>query len=67
MTDEPLIYTSKGNMPIKDLEYRYGWTDNDVETRLTQEWLLGDEVVKSSVHVFLKHGVTVEAKVAKLR
>ena len=27
MTEEPLIYTSKGNLPIKDLEYRHYWQD----------------------------------------
>ena len=67
MTDEPLIYTSKGNLPVKDLEYRHGWVDNDVETRLVQEWLLGDEVVKRSEHIFLKNGIQCKTEIAKLR
>ena len=51
---EPLIYTSKGNLPIKDLEYKYWWTENDEHVAYHEQYLLGDEVVKESAAVKLK-------------
>lgn len=65
--EEPLIYTNKGNLPIKDLEVRHGWIDNENETRFVQEWWLGDEPVKRAEHVFLKKGLSVKTEVVKLR
>lgn len=53
----PLIWTSKGNLPVTDLEERVVWTDNPDETILAHEHWLGDECVKRSVHVYKRTGV----------
>lgn len=55
--DEPLIWTTKGNLPISSLQYRHQWTDTPAETTLVEEYLLGEEIVKRNVHVMLKQGI----------
>ncbi len=64
--DEPLIWTSKGNLPIASLTYRHEWIDNENETTLVEEYRLGDEIVKRSVHVHLKKGVAALAGIGKI-
>lgn len=58
MNDQPLIYTSKGNLPIADLSYSTEWQDSQDATVFVEEYRLGDEVVKRSAHALSKHGVT---------
>lgn len=55
---EPLIYTSKGNLPIAQLAYSSKWEESADATVFIEEYRLGDEVVKRSVHALSKHGVT---------
>jgi hypothetical protein len=59
MSDEPLIYTSKGNVPIASLKYEYAWEDTDNYTKFKERYLdASGEVVKEGAHVFMKKGVT---------
>lgn len=55
--DEPLIYTSKGNLPIASLDYSYGWDDTENALVFWEQYKLGDEIVKRGAHVYTKHGV----------
>ena len=55
--EEPLIYTSKGNLPIANLQYRQGWFESESEISFVEEYWLGEEVVKRSVHTKLKRGL----------
>lgn len=57
---EPMIYTSKGNLPVSSLAYTTEWQDGADATVFIEEYRLGDEVVKRSVHALSKHGVTGE-------
>ena len=57
MNEEPLIFTSKGNLPLADLEQRVSWEDDENNTVFTESYFLGDELVKRSVHVMAKRGV----------
>ncbi len=57
----PLIWTTKGNLPIDSLEYRHGWDDTEAATVFWEEHWLGDEMVKRAAHVLSKTGVTGEA------
>jgi len=57
--EEPLIWTSKGNLPIRDLECRRYWQENDDAITLVEEYWLGEEMVKRGAHVKLKRGATV--------
>lgn len=51
---KPLIWTTKGNVPVEDLKMRHFWIDNEQETTYVEEWYMGDEMVKRSVAVMLK-------------
>lgn len=56
MTETPLIYTAKGNLPVSDLEEKVVWTDNADETICAHEHWQGDECVKRSVHIYKRTG-----------
>lgn len=58
--DEPLIYTSKGNVPVSSLQYRYQWTDTETDISFVEEYLLAGEVVKRNAHCYIKKGVAAE-------
>jgi len=51
MTDEPMIYTSKGNLPIASLRPAVQWTVNENEIILASELWQGEECVRREVHV----------------
>lgn len=53
----PLIWTSKGNLPIADLAYTYYWLDTPDALTFVEEYRLGEELVKSNSHSFLKKGL----------
>jgi hypothetical protein len=58
MTEEiALIHTSKGNLPVASLEYKTQWNDQPEYITFSEYYLLGEEIVKSSLHVYQKHGV----------
>jgi hypothetical protein len=57
-SDEPLIYTTKGNLPIKDLRYQHRWEEDAAAITLIEEYYLDDELVKRSSHVRLKKGLS---------
>lgn len=59
--DEPLIYTSKGNLPIASLEYSHAWDDRPDAIVFSETYKLAGEVVKHAVHVLSKVGVAAEA------
>lgn len=59
MPDEPLIFTSKGNLPIASLEYQKVWEDAPDYMKFSEIYLLDGEVVKESCHVYVKHGLTI--------
>lgn len=62
----PLIWTTKGNLPVAGLEYRYAWLDNEVETTFIEEYWLGTEMVKRSVHTRLKQAAEAIPEAASL-
>jgi hypothetical protein len=56
MTDEvtPLIYTINGNVPVADLRYEVLWEDTEECVKLTENYYLGDDLVRSGSHVLTK-------------
>lgn len=66
MTEEPLIYTSKGNLPMASLQYRCGWQQTDSATVFWEEYWQGDELVKRSAHALSKFGIEGEGLAADL-
>jgi len=58
MTFEPMIYTTKGNLPIASLDQRVAWTDNADETICASELWQGDECVRREVHIYKRTGLS---------
>jgi hypothetical protein len=52
MQETPLIYTTKGNLPVADLERKDGWDFTASGISYWEEYYLGAEVVKRNVAVF---------------
>lgn len=65
--DEPLIYTSKGNLPVASLTYQTAWEVTDSYIKFQERYLdASGEVVKHSVHVYDRNGVQGQGAVATL-
>jgi len=62
----PLIYTSKGNVPVDSLRYEHKWEDNDRYIALHEFWFDGDEIVKNSTHMLAKSGLVIGAEQVKI-
>ena len=63
--DEPLIYTTLGNVPVSSLSYHTEWTDAPDYVKF-REWYIADGVVvKESAHVLSKHGVAGDGAAGK--
>lgn len=56
----PLIFTTKGNLPISDLAYATRWEVTDEYTKLVETYSLDGEVVRESAHVLAKRGMFAE-------
>lgn len=67
MTEAPMIYTTKGNMPVADLEYLTAWQETEDYVKFVEIYKLNGEVVRESAHVLSRHGVTSEAAVSSLQ
>jgi len=57
---EPVIYTTKGNLPIKDLAYATRWEVTDDYTKLVETYSFEGEIVRESAHVLTKRGLSAE-------
>ena len=58
-TDEPLIYTTLGNMKVSDLDYRHYWLEDQVAITFVEEYRVRgtDDIVKKNAHARLKRGL----------
>ena len=61
MPNTPLIWTTKGNLPMDSLQYATRWEETDEYTKFIETYSLGDEVVRESVHILMKRGLTADA------
>jgi hypothetical protein len=66
MADEPLIWTTKGNLPVSQLRYETAWQDSPDCVVFRETYYLGDEVVKQSVHVLKRQGQAAQSEQATL-
>lgn len=55
--EEPLVYTTKGNLPLSSLKYRHEWLEDDVAITFAEEYTLDGEVVRRNAHSRLKKGL----------
>lgn len=63
---EPLIFTTKGNLPLSSLTHEVEWRIAEKVIVFVERYLLGDEVVKESSHVKLLDGVAALSDVGKI-
>jgi hypothetical protein len=54
----PLIFTTKGNLPIDSLEYTNEWRITPEQIVFIETYTLDGEVVKQSAHVYVLTGAT---------
>ena len=66
MNEIPLIFTSKGNVPIESLTEKVVWTDNADETICAVEHWLGEECVRRQVNIMKRTGNSVLGVVGQL-
>lgn len=53
LTETPLVYTTRGNLPQSELVFTTAWVDQPDFTRLTETYTAADgEIVRQDVHVF---------------
>ncbi len=57
--DQPLIHTSRGNLPVSDLREAVVWTQNDSEIVCAVEHWAGDECVRRQVNILKLQGESV--------
>jgi len=61
---QPLIFTSKGNLPLADLHHEVIWDVSNDKIIFTESYFLGDECVKQSSHVKFLTGVAMSGVTA---
>ena len=61
---EPLIWTSKGNVPVSHLQYEKEWRVNTDQIVFIERYYQGEEIVKESSHVYLLIGASAEGAAA---
>ena len=64
--DEPLVYTTRGNLPAAALRYETAWQDAPDRVVFRERHYLGDELVRESVHVMLRRGAAATPEQATL-
>ena len=58
VNEVPLIYTSKGNVPLASLTYETSWEINDDYIKFAERYRdATGEVVKEGAHVYDRRGV----------
>lgn len=63
--DTPLIWTTKGNLPVASLEYYVGWDVTEESIVFREQYRLDGEVVKENAHVKLLKGGEASPETAK--
>jgi len=65
---EPLIYTSRGNVPESELTYTHEWLDGPEMTILREFWHFKDngELGKNNVHAYGRKPLTIGVEQAKM-
>lgn len=66
MSEEPLIYTTRGNLPIASMTYATRWEDAPDYIKFVEVYRLDGEVVRESAHVYAKRGLLCEPFVQQL-
>lgn len=58
--DEPLIFTSRGNVLVSSLRYEHKWEDTDDAVFFREFWYAEDgELVKNNCHALAKKQLSI--------
>ncbi|OXE35707.1 MAG: hypothetical protein CGW95_12195 [Phenylobacterium zucineum] len=60
MTEQPLIWTSAGNLPLSELTHSVDWRVSPEQIIFTESYYLKDLLVKQSSHVKVLIGASAE-------
>lgn len=66
MSEIPLIFTTKGNIPVSELKQDVEWRFNAGCIVFIERYFLGDEMVKESSHAKLLSGVAAIGATGKI-
>lgn len=68
MTDEPLIYTKNGNVPIASLRYEHKWVDGPEVLMFEEAWFdkTTGELVKNNAHGYAKNGISISGEQVRM-
>jgi hypothetical protein len=66
MNETPLIFTSKGNVPIDSLRYEHEWIDSPEMLIFHERWFDGSELVKNNAHAYAKQALTIGGEQAAM-
>ena len=56
--DQPMIWTSRGNVPLSDVEQEIEWRVSNDQVVFIERYRLDGEVVKESTHVKILTGLS---------
>ena len=63
--EEPMLWTSMGNVPISTLTYQTAWDVKDEYIKFSERYLnASGEVVKESAHVYDRIGIGAQGAAA---
>ena len=67
MSTEPLIYTTKGNVPVASLTLETAWDLQETYVKFVERYRdATGEIVKESAHVYSKLGLMGDGSVAPI-
>lgn len=61
---EPLVWTSKGNLPAAQLHYEVRWEETPEYVKLVETYSLDGEVVRESAHALSRQGLGMSGRQA---
>lgn len=59
---EPLLWTSKGNIPLADLKHEVEWRVSPEQIVFIERYYQGDEIVKESAHIKILQGAAMSGE-----
>ncbi|HON93650.1 MAG TPA: hypothetical protein PKZ07_18925 [Sedimentisphaerales bacterium] len=57
----PLIWTTKGNVPVDSLEYWAGWEVTENFVKFREQYRLEGEIVRENAHVMMLKSPEIES------
>lgn len=62
----PLIHTTRGNLPIAELQLGVRWEETSEYVKLVETYTYEGEIVRESAHVLSRRGVIAEPVAAAI-